>query len=125
MSTTPPTSSNIDTPLPGCLSVISGTDKNWPDQNTLYTKVAQNGSTDTNTISIPSPHPSNIPNIEPSPLRTVCPMNCPVMLKYPDEFILNMKFVRDSSAIPDTPSIQFLVVHETSGMIPPSEHPVR
>src|SRR3954464_11135292 len=83
----PPNASNIDTPLPGCLSVISGTVKNCPDQNTLYTKVAQIGAPVTNTIPIPSPHPSNIPNVEPPPLlRTVCPMICPVLLKCPDEF---------------------------------------
>src|SRR3954471_13323079 len=63
----PPNASNIDTPLPGCLPVISGTDKNCPDQNTLYMKVAQNRSPITNTITIHSPHPSNIPNVEPSP----------------------------------------------------------
>src|SRR3954470_24415222 len=57
-----------------------------------------------NTLSVRLPHPPNIPNIEPSPLRTVCPMICPVLLKYPDEFILNTKVVQNSSANTDTPS---------------------
>src|SRR3954466_7685004 len=119
----PTNASNIDTPLPGCLSVISGTDKNCPDQNTLYTKVAQKGSPNTNTIPIPSPHPSNIPNVEPSPLQTVCPMICPVLLKYPDEFISNRKVVRNSSTNPDTPPTRVSDVHDTSGMTPPFRTP--
>ena len=56
-------------PLSGRLSVISGIDKGCPDQNTLYTKVIQKGSPNTNTIPTPSPHSSNIPNIEPPPSR--------------------------------------------------------
>src|ERR1041385_2217285 len=51
-------------PPSGRLSIIPGTDKNCPDQNTLYTKVTQNGSTITDTMPISSPHPSNIPIIE-------------------------------------------------------------
>src|SRR3954463_14074810 len=61
-------------PPPAALSVISGTDNGCPDRKTLYTKVTQNESMNTYTISILSPQPSNIPNIEPSPLRTVFPM---------------------------------------------------
>ena len=67
MSTTPPNTSNIDIPLSGCLSVIPGTDENCPDEKLSYTRVAQNGSTVMNTLLMPPPHPSNIPNIEPSP----------------------------------------------------------
>src|SRR3954462_689209 len=63
----PPNASNIDTPLPGCLSVISGTDNGCPDRKTLYIKVAQNRPTTTDTIPIPSPHPSKIPNVKPFP----------------------------------------------------------
>src|SRR3954469_16323462 len=54
----------------------------------------------------------------PSPLRTVCSMICPVLLKYPDEFISNTKVVRNSSTNPDTPPIRFSDVHDTSGMVP-------
>src|SRR4051812_5089846 len=99
----PPNAPDIDTPLPGRLSVISGTGNGCLDRKTLYTKVAQNRSTITNTLPIRSPHPSNIPNLEPPPLRTVYPMICPVLLRYPDEFISNTKFVRNSSTNPDTP----------------------
>src|SRR4051812_24489058 len=120
MSTTPPYALNIDTPLPGRLSVISGNDNGCPDRKTLYIKVAQSGSLNTNTIHIPSPHPSNIPIIElPPPLRTVCPMICPLLQKYPDEFISNTKVVRDSSTKPDTPPLRLSYVHDTSGMTPP------
>ena len=76
----PPNAPNTDTPLSSRLSVISGTDNGCPDQKTLYIKVAQNGSTITNTLPIRSPHPSNIPNIEPPPLRTVCPILAAVRL---------------------------------------------
>src|SRR3954462_8157970 len=36
------------------------------------------------------------------PLRTVCLMNCPVLLQCPDQFISNTKVVRNSSTNPDT-----------------------
>src|SRR3954468_11260715 len=123
MSTTPPLTHQTSTfPLPGCLPVISGTDNGCPDRKTLYIKVAHNRPTITDTIPKPPPHPSNIPNIEP-PLWTVCPMNCPVLLKYPDEFISNTKVVRNSSTNPDTPPLSLSDVHDTSGMIPsPSGH---
>src|SRR3954471_22329057 len=98
----PPNASNIDTPLPGRLSEIPGTDKNCPDRKTLYTKVAQNRPTITDTTPIRSPHPSNIPIIEPPLLRTASPMNCPVLLQYPDQFIPNTKVVRNSSSTSDT-----------------------
>ena len=100
------------------MSVIFGTDNGCPDRKTLYIKVAQNSSTITNTLLILPPHPSNIPNIEPPPLRTVCPMICLVLLKYPDEFISNTKVVRNSSTNPDTPLLSLSDVHDTSGMIP-------
>src|SRR3954463_4315148 len=48
-------------------------------------------------------------------------MICPVLLKYPDEFILNAKVVQDSSTNPDTPSICVSDVHDTSGMTPPPD----
>src|SRR3954463_11146102 len=53
------------------------------------------------------------------PLRTVCPMIFPVLLKYPDEFILNTKVVQNSSTNTDAPPICLTDVHDTSGMIPP------
>ena len=37
-------------------------------------KVAQKNSTNPNTVSVAPPHPPNIPNIEPFPLRTASPM---------------------------------------------------
>src|SRR3954468_19929035 len=127
MSTTPPLTHQTSTsPLPGCLPVISGTDNGCPDRKTLYIKVAQNSSTIANTLLILPPHPSNLPNIEPPLLRTVCPMICPVLLKYPDEFISNTKVVRNSSTNPDTPPLSLSDVHDTAGMIPsPSGHTVR
>src|SRR4051812_24575070 len=75
---TPLTRRTSTPPLPGRLSVIPGTGIHCPDEKLSYMEVAQNGSMDKNTILIPPPHPSNIPNVEPSPLRTVCPMICPV-----------------------------------------------
>src|SRR4051812_40160731 len=126
MSTTPPNTTNIDIPPSGRMSVISGTGISCPDEKHSYTKVAQNGSLNTYTIPIPSPHPSNIPNVEPSPLRTVCPMICPVLLNYPDEFIPNTKVVQNGSTNRNTPPIRLSDVHDTSGMIPsPFGHPVR
>ena len=55
------------------------------------------------------------------PLRTVCPMICPVLLKYPDEFISKMKVVWNRSTNPDTPPTRVSHVHDTLGMIPPSD----
>src|SRR4051812_2491501 len=46
-------------------------------------------------------------------------MICPVLLKYPDEFILNTKVVRYRSTNPDIPSTRVSDVHDTSGMTPP------
>src|SRR3954470_13214947 len=51
--------------------------------------------------------------------------NCPVLLRYPDEFILNTKVVLNSSTNPDTHPTCVSDVHDTSGMIPPFGHPVR
>src|SRR3954463_35006 len=48
-------------------------------------------------------------------------MNCPVPLKYPDEFISNTKVVRNSSTNPDTPPTRVSDVHDTSDMIPPPD----
>src|SRR3954466_5168630 len=48
-------------------------------------------------------------------------MICPVLLKYPDEFILNTKVVRNRSTTPDTQPTRVSDVHDTSGLIlPPS-----
>src|SRR3954466_12078847 len=127
MSIPPPLTYRTPTPpLSGRLAIISGTDNGCPDRKTLYIKDAQNGSTITNTLPIRSPHPSNIPNIEPPPLRTACPMICPVLLQYPDEFIPNTKVVRNRSTTSDTNPTHVSDVHDTSGLIfPPSRHPVR
>src|SRR3954470_22811824 len=46
-------------------------------------------------------------------------MICPVLLKFPDEFISNMEVVRNRSTNPDTPPTRVSDVHDTSGMIPP------
>src|SRR3954470_3934094 len=46
-------------------------------------------------------------------------MICPVLLKYPDEFISNTKVVRNGSTNPDTPTTRVSDVHDTSGMIFP------
>src|SRR3954467_10127989 len=53
------------------------------------------------------------------PLRTVCPMICPVLLKYPDEFIPNMKVVRNTSTNLDTPPTRVSDVHDTPSLIFP------
>src|SRR3954466_10471753 len=58
------------------------------------------------------------------PLRTVCPMICPVLLKYPDEFISNTKVVRNSPTNPDTPPLSLSDVHYTSGMTFPPLDPL-
>src|SRR3954470_11003406 len=59
-------------PLSVRLAINSGTDENCPDRKTLNTKVTQNESTNTDTIPIRSPHPSNTTNIEPSPPPPDC-----------------------------------------------------
>ena len=66
-------------------------------------KVAQKNSTNTNTLSVGLPHPSNRPNIEPSPLQTVSPMIPPVLLECPDEFIPNTNVSQNRSISTDTP----------------------
>ena len=53
------------------------------------------------------------------PLWTVCPINCPVLLQCPNEFIPNTKVVRNISNTPDTQPTRVSDVHDTSGMIPP------
>src|ERR1043165_4623032 len=72
-------------------------------------------------VSVGLPPPSNIPDIEPSPLRTVSPMNCPVLLQYPDQFILNTKVVRNRSTTPDTSPTRVSDVPNTFGIIPPPD----
>ena len=84
-------------------------------------KIYQKNTTITNTPSFHLPHPSSIPNVEPPPFWNVCLMICPVLLKYPNEFILNTKIVRNSSTNPDTPPIRLSDVHCTFGMTPPPD----
>ena len=45
-------------------------------------------------------------------------MICPVLSKYPDEFIPNTKVVRNRSATPDTSPTRVSNVHDTSDMTP-------
>src|SRR3954463_11463641 len=127
MSTTPPLTHRTPTPpLSVRLAIILGTDESCPDRKTLYTKVAQNRPTITDTIPIRSPHPSNTPNIEPSPLRTVCPINGPILLECPDEFIPNTNVSQNRSISTDTPPLHLFGTHDTPGLtFPPSGHPVR
>src|SRR4051812_11432245 len=44
-------------------------------------------------------------------------MICPVLLQYPDEFILNTKVVRKRSTNPDTQPTRVSDVHDTLGLI--------
>src|SRR4051812_48958495 len=46
-------------------------------------------------------------------------MNCPVLLKYLDEFIANVKVVRNTSTNPDTQPTRVSDVHDTPGLIFP------
>ena len=64
---TPVTDRTPTAPLSGRLSVIPGTDLRCLDEKLLYTKVAQNISTNMNALPAYPPHPFNIPNIEPPP----------------------------------------------------------
>src|SRR3954465_10500230 len=125
MSTTPPLTHRTSTsPLSVRLAIISGTDNGCPDRKTLYTKVAQNRPTITDTIPIRSPHPSKIPIIEPSPLRIVCPINGPVLLECPDEFIPNTNVSRKRSTSTDTPPLCLSGTHDTPGLtFPPPRTP--
>src|SRR3954471_18687526 len=122
-----PNAPNIDTPPPPVrLAIISGTDNGCPDRKMLYIKVTQNGSAITNTLPAYPPYPSNIPNIEPSPLRTVCSINGLVLLECPDEFISNTNVSQNRSISTDTPPLRLYGTHDTPGLIfPPSGHPVR
>src|SRR3954468_12631055 len=71
-------------------------------------KVAQKNTPVKNTLSVGLPHPPNIPNVEPSPLRTVCPINGPVLLECPDEFIPNTNVSQNRSISTDTPPLTFV-----------------
>src|ERR1041385_1862199 len=53
------------------------------------------------------------------PLRTNCPINCPVLLECPDEFIPNTNVVRNRSNSTDTPPLCLSGTHDTSGLILP------
>src|SRR3954463_3150463 len=79
----------------------------------------QKNITNTNTLSVCLPHPSNTTNIEHFPLRTVCPINCPVLLECPVEFIPNTKVVRNGSNSTDTPPLYCSGNHDTSGLVLP------
>src|SRR3954462_11485841 len=122
--TNPPNAPNIDTPPPVRLAIILGTDESCPDRKTLYTKVAQNESTNTYTIPIHSPHPSNIPIIEPPPLRTVCPINGPVLLECPDEFIPNTNVSQNRSISTDTPPLHLSGTPDTPCLPSPPPPPL-
>src|SRR3954463_14319414 len=124
---TPLTHQTPTPPLSVRLAIIPGTDENCPDRKTLYIKVTQNESTNTDTIPIRSPHPSNTTNIEPSPpLRTVSPINGPVLFECPNEFIPNTNVSQNRSISTDTPPLRLSDTHDTPGLIfPPYGHPVR
>src|SRR3954466_8503244 len=121
MSTAPPLTHRTSTsPLSVRLAINSGTDNGCPDRKTLNTKVTQNESTNTDTIPIRSPHPSNTTNIEPSPpLRMVWPINGPVLLECPDEFIPNTNVSQNRSISTDTPPLRLSGTHDTPGLIFP------
>src|ERR1041385_2036268 len=53
------------------------------------------------------------------PLRTVCPINCPVLLECPDEFIPNTNVSRNRSISTDTPPLCCSGNHDTSGLVLP------
>src|SRR3954466_15363255 len=116
--THPPNAPKHRHPPPVRLAIIPGTDESCPERKTLYTKVTQNESTNTDKIPIRSPHPSNTPNIDP-PLRTDCPINGPVLLECPDEFIPNTNVSQNSSISTDTPPLRLSGTHDTPGLIFP------
>src|ERR1041384_4469709 len=84
-------------------------------------KIDQKNITNTNTLSVCLPHPSNTTNIEHRtfPLRTDCPINCPVLLECPDEFIPNTNVSRNRSISTDTPPLCLSDNHDTPGLILP------
>ena len=55
-----------------------------PGENTLYMKVAQNDETNLNTRSVRPPHVPSIANLQPSPLRFVCPKMPNFRKAFPD-----------------------------------------
>src|SRR3954466_5953027 len=82
-------------------------------------KIDQKNITNTNTLSVCLSHPSNTTNIEPFPLRTGSPINCPVLLECPNEFIPNTNVSRNRSTSTDTPPLCCSGNHDTSGLILP------
>src|SRR3954471_17062828 len=115
MSTAPPNPANTYTPPPPSvrLAIISGNDNGWPDQKTLYTKVAQSRPTITDTIPIPHHPPLTYRSANrPPPDRLSDDLSG--TLKYPDEFIPNTKPFQNSSTSPDTPLSRLSDVHDTS-----------
>src|SRR3954468_1886045 len=85
-------------------------------------KVAQKNTPVKNTLSVGLPHPPNIPNVEPSPLQTICPINGPVLLECPDEFIPNTNVSQNRSISTDTPPLRLSDTHDTPGLIfPPTD----
>ena len=72
------------------------------------------------TIRIRYPYTNHTPltHRTSNPLWTVCPMICPALSKYPDEFILNTKVVRNVSTSTVTPSTRLSDVDDTYGMVP-------
>src|SRR3954463_3080949 len=53
------------------------------------------------------------------PLRTDCPINCPVLLECPDEFIPNTNVSQNRSTSTDTPPLCFSGTHDPAGLILP------
>src|SRR3954469_22660441 len=58
------------------------------------------------------------------PHRTVCPINGPVLLECPDEFIPNTNVSQNRSISTDTPPLRFSGTHATPGLpLPPRRTP--
>ena len=81
-------------------------------------KVDQNNTTSTDTLPIPPPHPSNIPNEEHFPSgSSVCQM-IGAGRTLPDEIVLNMKVVQNGSTNTDTLSTCLSDASNTADMEP-------
>src|ERR1041385_7090160 len=80
-------------------------------------KIDQKNITNTDTLSVCLPHPltHRSSTFPPPGCRSIIPGTDK---KYPDEFIPNMKVVRNGSTNKDTPPLSLSDVHDTSSMIP-------
>src|ERR1041385_3042218 len=85
-------------------------------------KIDKKNISNTDTLSVCLPHAPNTTIIDTPPPDRLSD-DCPIPYNYPDEFILNMKVVRNGSTNTDTPSICLSDVHDTSGMVPSPSGP--